>query len=272
MERVRSPNAGPRWRSLSSSESGAQAFCWSTLGLVAAAGQRSAEAIDHLLTSLRLFRLEGEDREAASVLTNLGNVAQDVGDLYAGERFFSGALQLFERLGDLRGAAACLNNLSMLARIRGDLDHAVELSTRALDHFTEVGDLHGQAATGHNLAGLWASQGATDEAARIYERAAQWFTMIGDVTAAATARHNAAQLQRSVTELSARELQVTVLVAAGLSNREIADRLFVSQRTVESHTSHIFTKLGLISRTQLAMWASQRDLGPRDDVTGALTG
>jgi DNA-binding NarL/FixJ family response regulator len=44
----------------------------------------------------------------------------------------------------------------------------------------------------------------------------------------------------------------------GLVNREIAERLFLSRRTVESHIEHIFTKLRLSSRTQLAGWVLER--------------
>lgn len=53
-------------------------------------------------------------------------------------------------------------------------------------------------------------------------------------------------------QLSQRELEVATLVAHGLSNREVAARLFLSSRTVESHLSRIFDKLAVNSRTQLA--------------------
>ena len=51
--------------------------------------------------------------------------------------------------------------------------------------------------------------------------------------------------------LTAQELQIAQLAADGLSNREIAERLFVSHRTVGSHLYHIFPKLGITARTQL---------------------
>jgi len=51
--------------------------------------------------------------------------------------------------------------------------------------------------------------------------------------------------------LTAQELQVAQLAAAGLSNREIAERLFVSRRTIGSHLYYIFPKLGITARTQL---------------------
>ena len=58
--------------------------------------------------------------------------------------------------------------------------------------------------------------------------------------------------------LTRREKEIAVLVADGLVNREIAERLFLSRRTVESHIEHIFTKLHLSSRTQLAGWVLER--------------
>jgi DNA-binding NarL/FixJ family response regulator len=51
--------------------------------------------------------------------------------------------------------------------------------------------------------------------------------------------------------LTAQELQIAHLAAEGLSNREIAERLFVSHRTIGSHLYHIFPKLGITARTQL---------------------
>ena len=56
--------------------------------------------------------------------------------------------------------------------------------------------------------------------------------------------------------LSKRENEVAQLVALGLSNREIASRLFLSERTVDNHVSHILTKLGFESRVQVATWVA----------------
>jgi predicted ATPase/DNA-binding CsgD family transcriptional regulator len=56
------------------------------------------------------------------------------------------------------------------------------------------------------------------------------------------------------TPLTRREQQVAELVAQGLSNKEVAARLVIAQRTAESHVDHILTKLGLTNRTQAAAW------------------
>ncbi|HEX6673524.1 MAG TPA: AAA family ATPase [Actinomycetes bacterium] len=55
--------------------------------------------------------------------------------------------------------------------------------------------------------------------------------------------------------LSRREQEVAALVARGLTNREIARTLFLSERTAENHVQHILTKLGFGSRAQIAAWA-----------------
>ena len=60
--------------------------------------------------------------------------------------------------------------------------------------------------------------------------------------------------------LTRREEQVAVLVARGLTNRDIAARLCLSVRTVEVHVDHILTKLGFHTRTQLAAWAHEKGL------------
>jgi len=57
--------------------------------------------------------------------------------------------------------------------------------------------------------------------------------------------------------LGAREEEVGTLVAQGLSNKDIAARLFLSVRTVETHVHHLLNKLGVNSRTQIAVWFSE---------------
>jgi len=58
--------------------------------------------------------------------------------------------------------------------------------------------------------------------------------------------------------LTDREVQVARLVADGLTNGEIAQRLRISERTVDAHLEHIRNKLGLRTRAQIAVWAHER--------------
>lgn len=60
--------------------------------------------------------------------------------------------------------------------------------------------------------------------------------------------------------LTRRELEVAELVAQGLTNRGIASRLFLSERTAQNHVQHILDKLGLPNRSQIALWTRGRDL------------
>ena len=60
--------------------------------------------------------------------------------------------------------------------------------------------------------------------------------------------------------LTAREREVAALTAQGKSNREIAEILVVSERTIETHVGNILAKLGFASRAQIAAWAVEQGL------------
>jgi predicted ATPase/DNA-binding CsgD family transcriptional regulator len=66
--------------------------------------------------------------------------------------------------------------------------------------------------------------------------------------------------KQRVTELSPREQQVASLLAEGLTNRQIAERMVVTERTVAAHIEHILDKLGFASRHQVATWAADNGL------------
>lgn len=104
-----------------------------------------------------------------------------------------------------------------------------------------------------------------DEAKEVFDEAADIFARLG--AARPLARLQAAQREAGITRgtrgarnrpshgwesLTTSEQAVVRLVAEGLSNRQIGERMFVSRRTVETHVSHVFTKLGVTSRMELA--------------------
>jgi DNA-binding NarL/FixJ family response regulator len=82
------------------------------------------------------------------------------------------------------------------------------------------------------------------------------FPADGEAAAAPTA--DTAAPGTEVRALTRREREIAGLVADGLGNREIAERLYLSKRTVDSHLEHIFGKLGFSSRTQLTAWVLER--------------
>lgn len=64
----------------------------------------------------------------------------------------------------------------------------------------------------------------------------------------------------SASELTDREMDVLRLITQGLSNREIADRLHIAEKTAKIHVSHLLDKLGVVDRTQAAIAAIQRGI------------
>jgi len=69
------------------------------------------------------------------------------------------------------------------------------------------------------------------------------------------------QDQASLSGLTSREVEVLCLIAQGASNREIADRLVITEGTVKNHISNILSRLGLRDRTQAAIYARENGLG-----------
>jgi DNA-binding NarL/FixJ family response regulator len=65
---------------------------------------------------------------------------------------------------------------------------------------------------------------------------------------------------RTNVELTAREKEVLVLVREGLSNKQIARRLGITERTVKAHLTSCFQRIGVVDRTQAALWAERHDI------------
>ncbi len=64
--------------------------------------------------------------------------------------------------------------------------------------------------------------------------------------------------------LTEREREVLSLIARGLTNREIAEKMVISEKTVKTHVSNLLDKLGLEDRTRAAIWALKHGLGSED--------
>jgi DNA-binding CsgD family transcriptional regulator len=84
----------------------------------------------------------------------------------------------------------------------------------------------------------------------------------GQPAAASTGPFTADTQRISELGITPRELEVLGLIAEGLSNREIAERLFVSENTVKTHSSRLFDKLGAKRRTQAVQLAKESRLIP----------
>ena len=64
--------------------------------------------------------------------------------------------------------------------------------------------------------------------------------------------------------LTEREREVAALIGQGKASREIAEILVVNTRTIEKHIENMLSKLGFISRAQIAVWASEKGLGQKE--------
>jgi ATP/maltotriose-dependent transcriptional regulator MalT len=84
----------------------------------------------------------------------------------------------------------------------------------------------------------------------------------GAVSAADASVFVADEVRLNELGITPRELEILGLIAAGLSNREIAERLFVSENTVKTHSSRLFDKLGARRRTQAVQLGKEARLIP----------
>ena len=150
----------------------------------------------------------------------------------------------------------------LLAAADGDVDHALALLSRAVDEHESVGDPFGQARALLAL-GITRRRDRQKRPAReAIAAAVVAFEAIGAAGWAAMASGELGRVggRQRTAELTAAERRVATLVARGQTNREVAAALFLAERTVASHLTHIYAKLGVRSRTELAHRVDADDL------------
>jgi DNA-binding CsgD family transcriptional regulator len=186
-------------------------------------------------------------------------LGEDIGDLVGATT----ALHDLARLGDARKVSARLKTLA--ARIEGDLASARAAHTQALAR----GDPDGL----EKAAALFQATGANLLAAEAAADAAVAWRQTGYPRKATTAEHQAITLAdrcedattpalqaiETRARLTAAERETARLAAAGRSNKQIADELCLSLRTVESRLQHVYEKLGVSRRSELAAALETRE-------------
>ncbi|HEU5214512.1 MAG TPA: LuxR C-terminal-related transcriptional regulator [Gaiellaceae bacterium] len=142
----------------------------------------------------------------------------------------------------------------LVAAARADVDRAVLLLEQAVDEHAAVGDPFGRARALLALGIVRRRARQKRPAREAIESALAEFERMDATIWAAKARGELGRIGGRKREegLTAAERRVADLVAQGRTNREIAAALFLAERTVASHLTHIYAKLGVHSRTELA--------------------
>ena len=211
-------------------------------GIRRAVGEASGSKRMRLLPAYaEIMVAAGEDESARSACAELAELAsgRELGTLSAIVAQTRGAVELSR--GD---AAAALAELRRAARLWEDIEAPYEVArVRALTGAgcRALGDEDAAALEFDAARRAFAELGATPDLARL------------DALAGGDAAGNAAGM-------TDRELQVLRLVAAGRTNRAIADELVLSERTVDRHVSNIFAKLGVSSRAAATAFAYEHHL------------
>jgi DNA-binding NarL/FixJ family response regulator len=86
----------------------------------------------------------------------------------------------------------------------------------------------------------------------------------------AAAGHRLPRRREALDGLTAREVEVLILLARGLSNKQIAERLVITPKTAGNHVEHIYAKTGASSRAAAAMFAVQHGLLPEEKVASPV--
>ncbi|MDN3355617.1 LuxR C-terminal-related transcriptional regulator [Actinomadura sp. DC4] len=213
---------------------------------------------------VRLSRAAGDLYSLDMMLLNQGFAALISGDFRAAEERFTEGLRIAHQLDDRVAQCHLLGALGCCAIGSRDPGLAARL-------FGAMENLRAEVAAGINagMAPVLAQATKSAEAAlgrSKFEAEFEAGKRLSRDTAARLALGDAARpdlaasARGSAGILRQREADVARLVADGLSNKEIGVRLFISERTVESHVRSIMNKLGFNSRAQIAGWIATSDL------------
>ena len=128
---------------------------------------------------------------------------------------------------------------------------AIEYRWLVIEHSVEI--YGGIVAALFATLGIWLGLKLTREKERVVVR---------EVTVPAPAQFTVDEARRESLGITPRELEILHLIATGLSNREIAERVNVSENTVKTHSSRVFDKLGVNRRTQAVRLGKELRLIP----------
>jgi len=232
------------------------------LGILSLIEGRLEDADEHLMDALQLADPKDQMGMIGGLLESIANVKLAQGDIEGAERYWKESLAILHELLRSYGQIGTLGGLARLATAKGEHARAMRI-----------------AAAHHRLCDEWSVAEhpwwlAQLESAKAISRAKlgpnkadeawhQGLAMDLD-RAVAYALEESETPNAPASPLSRRELDVTRLVASGMTNKEVAAKLFLSERTIEGHVDRIKGKLGMRSRAELGAWWSAHGLTPTD--------
>jgi ATP/maltotriose-dependent transcriptional regulator MalT len=239
----------------------------STLGNLGVLARRAGDldrARDYLAESLVTARAAGHKRVVAAALDHLAGLALARGDIPDAASGYAESLRLWADLRDQRGVAHTLEGCAHLlfsaerpapARDLCALADALLDALGARRSAADQASFEALRARVQSAAGS-AQPAPTDPVARGLDLQ----QVVGHALALLAAkpeppRHHPARPESGAPPLTQREREIATLIARGLTNRAIAKQLVITERTAETHVSNILGKLGLDTRSQIAIWA-----------------
>ena len=212
--------------------------------------------------ALARFRARGSTLGTALTLINMASLARDRNDLPSAAALYAEALALRTDHNDKVSAVSCLRGLAVVAAHTHQDERAVRLFGAEEALRTAIGAA--EPRSGSRLVALAEcrerlGQTAFDSA----WRSGQALSLPDAVAEALTIPDMTPSAQPAATSehgLTSRELEVLALVAAGRSNPEIADTLFITTRTAQTHVQHILDKLDVGTRAEAAAYATRQGL------------
>lgn len=236
------------------------------LGLLALVRGQLGEAESSMRQALSLFRDAEYDWATAVTAGALGDVLCAAGAIDEPAALYGEALALHDRLGDQRGVAQAIEGLAFTSMARGGFATAARLhgAAQALQHDVGVVPGEWEQQRGEKLdASLIEALGRAgadrEQHAGRAMPSRSAIGLAGEAAAAGTATPGPADV-----ELTARQLEVAALIAAGATNRQLARRLGISEKTAEVHVRNIMDRLQTPSRAGIASWATAHGVRPAE--------
>jgi predicted ATPase/DNA-binding CsgD family transcriptional regulator len=240
------------------------AWTFETLGEVAEDEEEYGKAATFYQESLALYR-EVEDKEGIALMArHLGRIARIQGDYGRAVALCDESLRLYKELGNKLGIAQALEGMAALRAAYGQSEPATRLWAAAETLREEIGaplenierakhepfiSAVRKALGEETFATVWA-EGRELTPEQVLD--GRWEQ--------AAAGFESARTPAQLAGLTAGETKVLRLVASGMSNAQVAEKLFISRRTVDAHLRSVYRKLGVDSRTAAARHATDHGL------------